>query len=160
MKISTMIAVVVMAAVVFVTAQLSLKNTNQSGEELTIIDPVDMDRELDRIAATSKPLSEAIKVSRMNESDKTVYEIRKKTTEMDAALNAPIPASDDLREIEAERATVEKLIAQAEAESGQTFSGDLPNVVLDPVKDKEYYELDNKFKQLDAEMQSIVQELQ
>lgn len=69
-----------------------------------------------------------------------------------------IPA--ELSDWEKDMPNVERLIAEVERQTGETFTSVFDqDIVLDPVEDTEFHQLDKKFEALDAEILDVVDQL-
>ena len=69
-----------------------------------------------------------------------------------------VPA--EFKDLEKNMLHVENLIAEVENETGEKFVSIFDKeITLDPVKDKEFYQLDKKFEELDDDIIDVIDQL-
>ncbi len=97
----------------------------------------------------------------LSENQKLYKEIKQANQEMDLIIKSESELSipKEFRQLEKEIATVEALIVKAEQQTGQKITSIFDkDIKLDPIKDKEFYQLEQKFEQLNDEMLDVVRQ--
>lgn len=95
----------------------------------------------------------------LSENQKLHKEIKKANQEMDLMIQSESELSipKEFRQLEKEIATIETLIAKVEQQTGQKITSIFDkDIKLDPIEDKEFYQLEQEFEQLNDEMLDIV----
>lgn len=98
----------------------------------------------------------------VSETKKFKREVARATKDMEEIINkdriTSVPA--EFKDLEKDIPHVEQLIAEVENQTGKKFTSIFDEeIVLDPVKDKEFYELDQKFEELDKDIVDVVDQL-
>ena len=97
----------------------------------------------------------------LSENQKLHKEIKQANQEMDLMIQSESELSipKEFRQLEKEIVTVEALIAKVEQQTGQKITSIFDkDIKLDPIKDKEFYQLEQEFEQLNNEMLDVVRQ--
>lgn len=98
----------------------------------------------------------------VSETKKFKHEVAGATKDMEEIINKDQVTSvpTEFKDLEKDIPHVEQLIAEVENQTGKKFTSIFDEeITLDPVKDKEFYELDQKFEELDTNIVDVVDQL-
>lgn len=113
-------------------------------------------------ANTTLDANQIVNNNDVSEAKKFQNEVAVATKDIEKIIetNSELSVPTEFENLEKDMPHVERMIAEVENETGEKFASVFDEeITLDPVKDKEFYQLDKKFEELDTNIIDVVDQL-